>query len=205
MDISPTLEKTSKSHIIHVEKANNGKYYHDLQKVISIFEKGIEHRDFIHIVKDKLQLGKSTFNYKQYIQSASEITIVAYFLELFPNSFKYEPKLNVNSNKNVECQITHRGIKYNIEVKTPEYSTQEEQNDSSSIKINSIGRYDDYKEISEDLKPFFKLRSENLYDGKSAIDSKRMDNNAKDYLIQAQEKFPQKEDRENYNGLRDVP
>ena len=28
-----------------------------------------------------------------------------------------------------------------------------------------------------------------------------MDNNAKDYLIQAQEKFPQKKDRENYNVL----
>lgn len=201
MDISPTIEKTSKSHILHTEKANNSKYYHDLQKVISILEKGIEYRDFIHIVKDKLQLGKSIFNYKQYIQSAAEITVVAYFLDLSPNSFRYEPKLNINSNKNVECQITHHGIKYNIEVKTPEYSTQEKQNDSSSIKIKSYGRYDNYQEISDHLKPFFNNQSKNLYNGKGAIDKKRMDLNAKDYLIQSQEKFPKEADRENYNIL----
>lgn len=196
MNIEKELSKTCESHILLSEKSKNTSYYQDFIDMIECLEHHLKaksngRRILKDIVGNKLQIGKRKFDYKQYIQGASEVTVVAFFLKKFADSFIYEPSVNRSLNRNVECQFKDNIYKFNIEVKTPDFSTQEEQKKSDSIKISSMGRFDDYFDISDELKPLFKNESENLYHGEPVIDQKRMDNNAKNFLCDAHDKFPE--------------
>ena len=208
MDIPNLINESDDSHVLSKEKKLNSVYYNDFLVLMekayhSLKNNKDKNKIFGSIIEEKLQIGKSKFNYKQYIQSASEISVLAYFLGLFKESFIYEPRLLLDSNKNVECQFEIIGIEFNIEVKTPEYRIQEEQDETDSIKIGSVGRFDKktYNEVSEELKSFFSVRSANLYEGKMALDTKRMDNTAKTFLCEAQNKFPEISNQKNYNIL----
>lgn len=146
------------------------------------------------IVNDKLKLN-NTFNKTEYLQVASELTVLFYLAFKFSNSFLYEPKLIETSNKNPECQIEFEGLKYNFEVKCADFSEQEKITSIADLQFNIIGRHPEFKTVLEELKQplregFIKTH------GKipQIINQKHMGLKMKDFLVLAHSKFPNKDD-----------
>ena len=124
-----------------------------------------------------------------------------YFASEFKETFFYEPKLNVSSNQNVECQIGISGINFNIEVKAASYDEKERIDSKNAFKIKSTGRYQNYHEISNFFKSILIKKDEETGEENRACDDRRMDNNLKDFLVLAQSKFPHFNNRSMCNIL----
>jgi hypothetical protein len=130
---------------------------------------------------NKLGLKSDNVIEKAYIQAAVEATVCAHFARFFPENFIYEEK--VNPPKDVDCSFRVEGFKYNIEVKCADFSKKHAVDASEGFKIGSLGRLDDYDDIVLDLGNLFSS------DGHVLSRQRHMDNNLKDFLVSAHEKF----------------
>ncbi|UST92734.1 hypothetical protein [Pseudomonas siliginis] len=130
---------------------------------------------------NKLGLKSDNVSEKTYIQSAVEATVCAHFARFFPERFVYEEK--VNPPKDVDCSFRVGEFKYNIEVKCADFSKKHAVDDSDGFKIGSLGRLDDYDDLVGNLEDLFSS------DGHVLSRQRHMDNNLKDFLISAHEKF----------------
>lgn len=173
-------------------------YKDEFELMLEEFTNTLSNSEFISL-KQKFQLHQGSFSLKPFIQAATETTIVRYFLKNFPNSFKYEPKLN--NKKNVECQISSGDFTFNIEVKTPDYTEKEKIDDSPGFKISATGRFDNFNEVSNMLKVPIESSDTKERDSQEIHISRRMDNNLKDYLLSANEKFPEISTEKHINIL----
>ncbi|MCW7498549.1 hypothetical protein ND860_18585 [Leptospira levettii] len=171
------------NHILNSESFPPEDYQVELQIVIEEFTKKLSEKE-LKTLKSKLGLNSNKHSLNSYIQSATETTVVRYFLKNFPESFRYEPKLNFGSQKNIECQILENGNAFNIEVKTPSYDTIQENKNKHEYSLSSTGRFDNFEEIFDSFKRFFSPNE--------LKKSKRMDNKLMDFLLSANSKFPNK-------------
>lgn len=89
----------------------------------------------------------------------------------------------MNPPKDVDCSFRVGGFKYNIEVKCADFSKKHAVDDGDGFKIGSLGRLDDYDDLVGDLEEMFSS------DGHVLSRQRHMDNNLKDFLIFAHEKF----------------
>lgn len=179
----------AKNHILFSKDIKIKAYQIEFESVLTEFSATLSEKE-LHSFKTKLGLKTEKFDTKSYIQAASETTVVRYFLKKYPLNFRYEPKLQQTSKTNFDCQFSHDGNIYNVEVKTANYGVKEKIENSPGIKISTDGRYQNFSEISESLK---KILSNNDIDSQSPVsvqNSKRMDNNLKDFLMKANEQFP---------------
>lgn len=106
----------------------------------------------------------------QYIQFASETTIVDYIIRHY-GGFKNEPKYN--DKKNPECSFEYAGRTINIEVKCPDLFKRIAQEKSESIKLFAAERFpnkDSYIQTQ-------KFIESNIRDGQSIQNMDRLDNN----------------------------
>lgn len=137
----------------------------------------------INALKKKLQLTAKKFNEPQYLQTACELSVCGYFAKKFESGFTYEDK--VNPPKDVDCSVYHDCAKYNVEVKCATFSGDEELKKEDCFKMSAIGRMKEYPELIEKLSEVFATSPE----GKPLKAYKHKDNNLKDFLISAHEKF----------------
>ncbi|WP_202943689.1 hypothetical protein [Aliivibrio fischeri] len=137
----------------------------------------------INALKKKLQLTTKNFNEPQYLQTACELSVCAYFAEKFSQGFKYEDK--VNPPKDVDCSVYHDYAKYNIEVKCATFSDDEKLKSEDCFRMSAIGRMEEYPDLIEKLSDVFSTSPS----GKPLKVYKHKDNNLKDFLISAHEKF----------------
>ncbi|QFU23820.1 hypothetical protein FM038_017695 [Shewanella eurypsychrophilus] len=60
-----------------------------------------------------LQLSGNTFDEQKYIQAACEASVAASIAVAYPETFKYEPKINPPAD--VDCSFEANGYRFNVE------------------------------------------------------------------------------------------
>lgn len=134
------------------------------------------YKDFInHKLKAKK---KSGYDAHALISSLCELSVINTFLLQSDKkeTFKYEPKLRSDSNKNVEFSIEIGPIKYNVEVKSPNF-------DNYNKKFTEQLIRDGHVTCSQAR--LFSVTDLNKNEILPAPDSK-----VKDFLVDANNKFP---------------
>ena len=139
---------------------------------------------------NKLQLKKGSFVEKPFIQSDCETTVNSYFAKNYENTFQYELQVNPTSDKNVECQIKDNDYTYNIEVKCSSFEAKENIDKIDAFKFGTLGRLDNYKDAMKEIgNLMLEGQKKTGEDPKSLIELKKMDNNLKDFLLSAHQKY----------------
>ena len=132
------------------------------------------YRDFAN---NKLRAADGvSFDFHSLIASMCELSIINTFIEKSENkdTFKYEPKLRNDNNKNVEFSIIINKVKYNVEVKSPNLSNYYNELHTKIEKHGSVVRFD--------TRGFGKPEKENQIGS--------TDPRVKDFLVDANNKFP---------------
>jgi hypothetical protein len=175
-------------HYLNKARDLQHEYLSELIDVLTLLQKKLQPKEFKTIWNEKLQLRKQDFREKEFIQGACEIVVANYFST--KENFKIEAKVNPNNNKNVDCQFTSKGFTYNIEVKCASFDAKEDVEKSDSFQFQTLGRLDNKDEIFVGLS---KALNEGLKNqgkpSKRLIELKNMDNNLKDFLESANQKF----------------
>lgn len=204
MDFDKFIDDNTKdkSHYLLKAKTESLAYYQSFMNNISFLEDKLNSKQFVELLKNKLQLSSLKFYEKQFIQSACETTVNAYFAKKYPTSFAYEKKLKLTNKKNVECQVRSYYFTYNIEVKCADFEAKEKIETQDSFKFSTYGRINDYKEAMQEI-------GEMMIEGqkikgdvpKPLLEQRKMDNNLKDFLISANEKFDSNPNESEVNIL----
>lgn len=135
------MEIKDKKHILYNSQKNKEKYFDDFNLTITELKKKLSYKKFKNLVDSDLQI-KKNFEEQKYFQFAAETTINRYFSKNF--KYTYEPKSSTG-NKNMDCGIEYKGVKYNFEVKCPTISSKEE--DTLYTCLGS--GFKDYKEVDK--------------------------------------------------------
>jgi hypothetical protein len=174
------FKPTSDDHVL--KKMWETEYGLGFKNLISNYVKLVDSKKGLNNLMGKLFLKQSTLDTSQknqYIQTASEVTVVNYFATNYPEFFVLEPKLTGQNNNDVECQFQFNGLKFNVEVKSSSYILDKKKSDSN-FQLQIKGHLNEYKELFESMKTV--LPNTEL--------EKRFDNNFKSHLCSAQSKLP---------------
>ena len=169
------------THPLQKAYANQNRYWTDFLDLHSDYKQHLSTQDYEHFLS-KCRLD-CEINNAQYLQFASEVTIVDYVIRNYKD-FKNEPQYN--NKKNPECSFGYEGRTVNIEVKAPDLRKRASQEDSRDTKIYAAERFPN-KQSYEHALEFIKT---NMNENKNIQVVDRMDNKLKDYLLSAHEKFP---------------
>lgn len=161
-------------------------YLTNLAIALSWISKVVQPKSFQHFLDYRLELSKTQISKKQCIQALCEINVLSYFAKNYPATFKYEPKLKVGSTKNPEMSYDYDGLTINIEVKCATFDNREKLNKN---KLHVLTHVVPNKEaVKADIEFISSLiKKTGTYEG--AEEMKNMNNNLKDYLTGANDKF----------------
>ena len=191
MDIEKQMQTIDdKSHYLFKAHSEKLPYYDSFNQSINDLSKKLIEKQLEDLLTNKLQVKQGTFIEKSYIQSACETTVNSYFAKNYENSFQYELQVNPNSNKNVECQIKDSEYTYNIEVKCSSFEAKENIDKIDAFKFGTFGRMGDYKDAMKEIGELMvEGQKKSGTEPKPLIELKKMDNNLKDFLISAHQKY----------------
>lgn len=187
------LKITSEENYIKRAKEENEIYYNEFKDIIYlIYLKEFDvsnkkRRKFItSFLKHKFMLGDSNFNKNQFIQSASELSVINFFMKKYKDSFEYEPK---NASKNLsECKIKYKNNIFNIEVKCPTIQ-----------EIKSLKTVAYHRQSEKKMKDFIENINEKKTDFIKEV--KRREETLYDFLVGADSKFLGESDGTEVNVL----
>ncbi|MEK4454002.1 hypothetical protein [Paenibacillus sp. FSL L8-0506] len=183
--IDKYMSRAVKENPLKIAQSKNLRYYSDFRKTIELLDTCLTQKEMKELLERKLLL---TTDYSQftYLQSASEISVLAYIIEHYKNEFKYEPRYN--GRKNPECSFKYKEQIINIEVKTPDLSKRWDAESNSKLKIFLDERIPKREEVVNSVVQSIESNIDNsVYSGVEEL--KRLDNKLKDFLISANEKF----------------
>lgn len=180
-DIISIVENSKVTHPIAVAAVNGNSYWTEFLQVIEDYKKALNEEEYNRFL-DKSQLD-CKISMGQYLQFASEVTIVDYIIRNYSN-FINEPRYN--GKKNPECSFHYRDRTINIEVKCPDFTQRIKQETAKGVKVYAAERFPN-KNDYEQSKKFIES---NIKDSYQVQNVDRMDNKLKDYLISAHSKFP---------------
>ena len=178
-------------HYLVRARAESSHYFNEFIIAAQIMKNVMTNDEFENWCAEKMLLKQQTFAEKAFIQYAVETSAARYFAEKHNENFKVEAKINPTNNKDVDIQFTNRGCTYNVEVKCSDFVSKEETENKYGFKFGTIGRLPDrgdeaIKAISSALDEGLTQKGESL---KPFLTSKKMDNNLKDFLESAHNKF----------------
>lgn len=179
------------NHYFSIAQKNSHHYFDEFIETASILSGVLSDKEFDFWCTEKMLLKDQKFNDKTFIQYAVETSVARYFGEKFPTDFKIETQINPNNKKDVDCQFQDNGFKFNVEVKCSDFISKEKIQNKEGIKYETIGRLPDRGEkaidiISAALDENSKTKGEKKM---PHLKSKNMDNNLKDFLELAHNKF----------------
>ena len=188
------LENLAKSsidnHYLRLALSANRSYWDGFVKAIEPLKYLLNARKFDDLIINKLQLGLQQFEEKQFIQIACETTVTSYFARKYPTTFLYETRAKVTTKKDVDCSYTDGAYKYFIEVKCPDFKEKERISAQDGFKISAAGRIPNFGDSFADLSGMLAEGQKNIGETpKAVLRQKNMDNNLKDFLVSAHEKF----------------
>lgn len=166
-------------------------YFAEFIAAATVMKGLLNNKEFEIWLSQKMLLRDLPFSEKTFIQGATETAVARYFGERHPIGFRTEVKVNPGNNKDVDCQLLSGGYIFNVEVKCAEFKNKDETDSQDAIKYGTIGRLEDRGQNAIDaikaaLDEAMTNRGETL---KPHVLMKSMDNNLKDYLQSAHEKF----------------
>lgn len=179
--------KLSENHYLKIARDSNNIYFEEFIESILKIKEFLSPKDFKILWNDKMQFKKIKFDEKAFIQAACELSVAVYFCE--KDSFKVEVKVNPANKKDVDVQFKSNGFTYNIEVKCASFEAKEIVQKSDSFKFQTLGRLNNTNDL-------IKIISNCIDEGLSKKGElkphevlKNMDNNLKDFLESAHQKF----------------
>lgn len=180
-----------KDHYLVSAKAIGHKYFTEFLEAAVILKSLLTTKEFEFWCSEKMLLKHQSFAEKTFIQYAVETSVVRFFGERFPTNFKVEAKINTNNDKDVDCQFRDHGFTFNIEVKCSDFISKEKIDSKDAYKYETVGRLPDRGEeaiqaLSSALNEGLTKKGEPL---KSHLVSKKMDNNLREFLELAHNKF----------------
>lgn len=188
------------NHYLRIAKEAKSNYFDEFIQSISKVKDFLSPKDFKILWEDKMQFNKQKFDEKAFIQSACELAVATYFCE--KSDFNVEVKVNPESKKDVDVQFKSNGFTYNIEVKCASFDAKEKVQNSDSFKYGTHGRINGRNDliniISSSIDEGSIINGESL---KPHLELKNMDNNLKDFLVSAHEKFNPKAGENELNIL----
>lgn len=146
--------------------------------------KAVSKKAYSDFINHKLKASKrDSFDMHSLLSSLCELSIMNSFIHNSEEkeSFVYEPKLRGDNNKNVEFSIIINHIKYNVEVKSPNFENYNNKLNKLVKKNGSVIHYETR---------MFDLTEEEKAENMTSTDSK-----VKDFLIDANKKFPFETDK----------
>lgn len=174
--------KIDQNHYLKIAQNEKSQYLQEFFSAIEILHDKLDSKKIKSILKDKLLLREGHFDVKKFIQGACEISVASYFAE--KENFNVDVEVNPQNKKDVDCQFSSNGFKYNIEIKCPTFDKKEKIDLENGLKLQSVGRINNYNDIS-----FFLGNILTETTNKPFHNKKKMDNNLKDYLLSAHDKF----------------
>ncbi len=189
-NIIDSIKNGSSDHYLTISQAQKLPYFIAFERALPTFATVFKGNDFNKWATEKMLVSKK-FDQKQFIQYAVEASAVRYFADNFKKEFTTEAKINPQNKKDVDIRFKLNGFVYNIEVKCPRFDEKENvESQQNVIKISTFGRVDDLQEEREFLVDIIneglKKQGKTV---KNGVLTKNMDNNLKDFLINANEKF----------------
>lgn len=187
-------------HYLRIAKEKNSNYFTEFINSITLIKEKVPEKDFKILWNDKMQLNKNKFDRKAFIQGACEVAVAAYFSS--KNDFKVEVQVNPKNKKDVDTQFKSSGFTYNIEVKCASFDAKEKIAGTDSFVFQTSGRLPNKNELIQKLSM---LMDQGLTNQgkllKPHLEQKNMDNNMKDFLISAHEKFNSESSDQEINIL----
>lgn len=191
-EINKRLDKISNltDHYLLVARQKKNHYFDEFIQATTILKTVMTAKEFDFWCVEKMLLKQQPFLEKTFIQYAVETSTVRFFAEKHNENFKIEAKINPNNDKDVDVQFTNKTYKYNVEVKCSDFVSKEKIEAKDAFKYGTVGRIPDRQETKEAI-------STAIDDGltkkgeptKPHVETKNMDNNLKDFLELAHEKF----------------
>jgi hypothetical protein len=178
----------SENHYLRIAKESGDNYFDEFIESISKIENFLSPKDFKILWNEKMQLNKTKFEEKAFIQAACELSVATYFCE--KDNFNVESKVNPENKRDIDVQFKSKGFTYNIEVKCASFKAKEDVQKSDSYKFQSSGRLNNMDDvmsiISNAIDEGLSNKGESLKPHKIL---KNMDNNLMDFLKSAHQKF----------------
>jgi hypothetical protein len=177
-------------HYLVIAKKLDHPYFSQFLVAAKILKGIFTAAEFEDWLTEKMLLKQQKFEEKRFIQNAVETAAARFFAERFPTTFKAEAKVNPDSDKNVDCRFTDGGFGYNVEVKCADFVQKEKVDAMEGYKYSSVGRLQDRgADAKEVITTALNEVHENRGDApKAHLDSRKMDNNLKDFLLLTQGK-----------------
>ena len=186
--LTSVLAKTldSKNYLLDA-KTNSHQYLNGFLDVYNIYLNNFS-KELNSWLTNKMMLNSNSFNEKQFIQFACEASIVKFFAEKFPSNLFIEKQINPENKMDVDLVFTEKNYTFNIEIKCSDFIAKENTDSQNTLKIQPIGRFEDFPEQLKALQDLLKPVAERMnLDGIQS--GKVMDNNLKDFLLSANKKF----------------
>jgi hypothetical protein len=175
-----------------------GAYRAGLQTALSKILPHLSRREKEDLVYKKLMLEQQAADEAKYVQSASELTVCAWFANVASQAgVKFEYELVIAQSKDVDCSILYEGHKFNIEVKCADYQKQKSIVAGSELVIHGLGRLEDYNPTVARLQNLLGETDDRPF----ISPAHHMDLKMKDYLLSAQGKFGTSLEPESLNIL----
>jgi hypothetical protein len=194
--------KIDPKHYFNISLKTDSKYITNFLYVFNYLRNNLTRQKIEDLLSNKLQIKVGSFNERSFIQIACETTVNSFFSRKYPNSFEYEKIVNPNTNKNVECQFKDGDFIYNVEVKCADFEKKEKIDTQDAFKFGTFGRLENYKESMTEIGDLMVEGQKKTGKGvKPLIEMRKMDNNLKDFLILAHNKFNPIPDENEVNIL----
>ncbi|GAA4180526.1 hypothetical protein [Sphingobacterium ginsenosidimutans] len=166
-------------------------YFEGFMSTAESIQSILTEKEFEYWCTEKMLLKQKPFAEKKFIQYAVETTVAKYFGTKFPEGFRVEAKVNPENYKDVDCQFIDNGFVYNVEVKCSDFKSKEKIDSQDAFKFVTEGRLPDKGQkvintITDALIESLTKKGEEI---KPFLVSKNMDNNLKEFLELAHEKF----------------
>jgi|AntRauTorcE11898_2_1112593.scaffolds.fasta_scaffold10935_1 hypothetical protein len=194
--------KDLSEHYLIKARSEGYTYFDEFIEAANILKNVVSDNEFKHWCNEKMLMKDQTFAEKTFIQYAVETSAVRFFAEKNSKNFEVEVELNPKNNKDVDLQFTDKGYTYNVEVKCSDFESKEKIDNKDGFKYGTIGRIPNRKEsiesISKALNEGLKKQRKPM---KDHLESKNMDNNLKDFLELAHDKFNPNSKNEEINIL----
>ena len=193
MDIISNDLKAKPFHVLNQNSSTN--YYSDFTKTIKILSDAgrFKNNNVVDVFKRKLQLGNTEFNHNVYLQNVAEVMFWRYAIEK-NLKFELEKKVSNENNCDVDVFISHGSYNYNVEIKTPNNDSIQNEENSQVLKVTMPGRVFSKEKAEEEKVKITKAifapiidKPDNSYEKVEFV--KNQDNRTLDYLKSAQSKF----------------
>lgn len=191
--IEKILQNCSTDHFLNTLFQHKNEYFftssflHHLNNALDRLLR-IDYKAYNDFITHKLPARKnSSFEFHSYISSLCELSIIHSFLSMNCkiDSFDYEPCLRHDNKKNVEFSLKTNCATYNVEVKSPNLESHYTTINEKIDKHGTVVRFDS--------------RGIKKPDRANEIPSPTM--RVKDFLVDANLKFPQRSEEDSLNIL----